>query len=129
MPSNLEQIIASDDGSLFSDDDLDVQEPYAASGGATQTPYFSNPNKRVSQSVYVVYLMIWTPRPALPTPHGTTVPDLVSTGPRTFAPSQHDTHLDVTTAAQGHSGVNSGPSGVGHLCITGSGDTAKGRRR
>ena len=38
---------------------------------------------------YVRSRLTIVPRTALPTPHGTTVPDLDSTSPRTFLPSQH----------------------------------------
>jgi hypothetical protein len=55
MPSNLEQI-ASDDGSLFSDDDFDGQETLPLAG---QTQYFSNPNKRVSHSLCVGLCMLY----------------------------------------------------------------------
>ena len=54
MPSNLEQI-ASDDGSLFSDDDFDGQETLPLAG---QTQYFSNPNKRVSVYMLCVYVCL-----------------------------------------------------------------------
>ena len=47
MPSNLEHM-ASDDGSLFSDDDEDGQETLPML--LAQTQYFNNPNKRVSSS-------------------------------------------------------------------------------
>ena len=55
MPSNLEQI-ASDDGSLFSDDDFDGQETLPLAG---QTQYFSNPNKRVSVYMLCVYVCLY----------------------------------------------------------------------
>ena len=55
MPSNLEQI-ASDDGSLFSDDDFDGQETLPLAG---QTQYFSNPNKRVSVYMLCVFVYVF----------------------------------------------------------------------